>query len=243
MSCVTTKHVKWLGMGRYHIFADMPILTSADTLILPIPILSGRAASADISVSAYRQPFLIADTDTADTEKCADMPIFPIPILVSAHPYKWPLSLSGRKKSLSGTHLSQTEVECIFRVLYAGPPETTLHPNQGSRNVQCTGALDLHFRLRQCIFNLHWTLPAVYIQCSLIPATWLSFLYHTAFYQVPYNSCKNDLSCLAKLSDISTLYFKAYAPKLVLYVCLFYLISSYVILLDSLYHRIPICFV
>ncbi len=43
--------------------------------------------AADISVSAYRQPFLIADTDTADTEKCANMPIFPIPILVSAHPY------------------------------------------------------------------------------------------------------------------------------------------------------------
>ncbi len=34
----------------------------------------------------YRQVFLLADTDTADTEKSADMPIFPIPILVSAHP-------------------------------------------------------------------------------------------------------------------------------------------------------------
>ncbi len=41
---------------------------------------------ADISVSAYRQSFFVADTDTADTEKCADMPIFPIPIPVSAHP-------------------------------------------------------------------------------------------------------------------------------------------------------------
>ncbi len=39
-------------------------------------------------VSAYRQHFPIADTDTADTEKCADMPIFPI--LVSAHPYYRP---------------------------------------------------------------------------------------------------------------------------------------------------------
>ncbi len=63
---------------------------------------------------------------------------------------------------LSGNHLSQTEVECIFWVLYAGPPETTLHPNQGSRNVQSTGALNLHSRLRQCIFSLHWTLP---VQC------------------------------------------------------------------------------
>ncbi len=68
-----------VGMGRYHIFADTPISTSADTPILLIPILMERAAS--------RQNFLLADTDTADTEKCADMPIFPIPILVSAHPY------------------------------------------------------------------------------------------------------------------------------------------------------------
>ena len=42
--------------------------------------------TANILVSAYRQHFLIADTDTADTEKYADMPIFPISILVSAHP-------------------------------------------------------------------------------------------------------------------------------------------------------------
>ena len=53
-------------------YADMMILTSTDT---PIPTLPCRAAS-----------FLIADTDTAYTEKCADMPIFPIPILVLAHP-------------------------------------------------------------------------------------------------------------------------------------------------------------
>ncbi len=32
---------------------------------------------------------------------------------------------------------------------------------------------------------------------SLNPATWLSFPYPTAFYQVPYNSCKNNLFCLA----------------------------------------------
>ena len=80
-------------------------------------------------------------------------------------------------------------------------------------------------------------------RCTLNPATWLSFLYHTAFYEVPYNSRKNNLFCLAILSIIGTLYFKAYAPKLVMYVCLFYFISRYVILLDSLHHRIPICFV
>ena len=78
---------------------------------------------------------------------------------------------------------------------------------------------------------------------SLNPATWLSFPYHTTFYQVPYNSCRSNLFCLVILSNIGTLHFKAYAPKWVLYVCLFYLISSYVILLDSLYHRILICFV
>ena len=32
---------------------------------------------ADIGLCRY---FLVADTDTADTEKSADMPIFPIPI-------------------------------------------------------------------------------------------------------------------------------------------------------------------
>ncbi len=41
----------------------------------------------NISVSAYRQLYLIADTDTANTKKCANMPIFPIPILLSTHPY------------------------------------------------------------------------------------------------------------------------------------------------------------
>ena len=91
--------------------------------------------------------------------------------------------------------------------------------------------------------SVHMLAEFKQIQASLNPATWLSFLYHTAFYQVPYNSCKNNLFCLAILSNIGTLYFKAYAPKLVMYVCLFYLISSCVILLDSLHHRIPICFV
>ncbi len=74
-------HIPWLGMGRYHIFADMPISTSADT---------DTAGKSSFSVLEYRQHFLIADTDTADTEKCADMPILPILILVSAHPYPRP---------------------------------------------------------------------------------------------------------------------------------------------------------
>ncbi len=63
-------------------YADMPVSTSAN-----MPILLDKAASqltADIYVSAYQQHFLIADTNT---ERCADMLIFPIPILVSAHPY------------------------------------------------------------------------------------------------------------------------------------------------------------
>ena len=35
--------------------------------------------TADILISAYRQVFSVADTDTSDTEKCADMPILPRP--------------------------------------------------------------------------------------------------------------------------------------------------------------------
>ncbi len=39
--------------------------------------------TVDIGTSAT---FLIVDADTANTEKCADMLIFPIPILVLTHP-------------------------------------------------------------------------------------------------------------------------------------------------------------
>ncbi len=65
-----------LGKERYHIFADMPISTSVD--------IADTDTAGKKSISA---PFLIADTDTAVTEKCADMPIIPTSILVSAHPY------------------------------------------------------------------------------------------------------------------------------------------------------------
>ncbi len=50
-------------------YADMPI-----------------SASADIADTDTAATFSDCRYDTADTEKCADMPIFPIPILVSAHP-------------------------------------------------------------------------------------------------------------------------------------------------------------
>ncbi len=62
------------GFCRY---SDMPILAFANT---------ADTADTDTAGSAYRQLFSVADTDTADTEKSADMPIFPIPIPVSAHP-------------------------------------------------------------------------------------------------------------------------------------------------------------
>ena len=60
-----------LGMGRYYIFVDTPILT--------IPGLLERAASKifqrvlDCQNRTSRQHVLIADTDTADNEKCADI--------------------------------------------------------------------------------------------------------------------------------------------------------------------------
>ena len=44
-----------------------------------LPILESRGL-------AHRQSFFVVDTDTADTEKRADMPIFLIPIPLSAHP-------------------------------------------------------------------------------------------------------------------------------------------------------------
>ena len=49
-----------VGMGRYQIFADM--------LILLIPPILGRAPSRQ-----YQQLFLLADTDTDDTETSADI--------------------------------------------------------------------------------------------------------------------------------------------------------------------------
>ena len=66
----------FLAMGRYHIYAirrywPLPIL----------PILD--RANSLFQYRQYRKPFLLASAYTANTEK---VPIFPILILVSAHP-------------------------------------------------------------------------------------------------------------------------------------------------------------
>ncbi len=65
-------------------YTDQHLMQNYATRDGPILAFADTADTADTAVSAT---FLLADTDTADTKKSANMPIFPIPILVSAQPY------------------------------------------------------------------------------------------------------------------------------------------------------------
>ena len=82
--------ISGLGMGRYHIFANMLILAFADTANTGYRYQWIKQLLSFPQYRQYRHIFLLANIDTADTEKSANMPIFPIPILVSDHPYSGP---------------------------------------------------------------------------------------------------------------------------------------------------------